>query len=139
MESAVTSMSDIWEYTATTLCIVLLVFTSLLHSVLGEKRLIGPLLAQRDGILASDMARFLLRSVWHFMTILFWIIAFCLWAGLHAPGMMQMACLGGTALGIGGASVYDAIGSRGRHIGWPFLLGIGLSATLAALARAFTG
>jgi hypothetical protein len=43
----------------------LLVLTALIHSVLGERRLIGPLVARRDGILANDLARVILRFAWH--------------------------------------------------------------------------
>jgi hypothetical protein len=117
------------------LCAVALVATSLVHSILGERRLIGPLLAQRDGVLNSQLARFLLRAVWHVMTILFWILAMGLWAGAGSTDRTLTVLLAATAIGIGGAGVYDAIGSRGRHVGWPMLVLIGCLAGVAALTR----
>lgn len=113
------------------LCAVLLIGTALLHSILGERRLIGPLLRHRDGILNSPLARFLIRVVWHFMTLLFFIIAAALLAGLHSAQASFSVLLFGTALGIGGAGLVDALGSCGRHVGWPLLVLIGLTAGLA--------
>lgn len=109
--------------------------TSVVHSLLGERRLIGPLLRQRDGILAHSLARFLLRVVWHFMSILFWIIAAALVASSTSPDAALRVLLAATAIGIGGAGIADAIGSRGRHVGWPMLVLIGVLAAAALLAR----
>lgn len=118
------------------LCAGALVATSLVHSILGERRLIGPLLARREGVLAHDLARFLIRMVWHFMTLLFWILA----AGLVAASVgtseqFLVVFLSSIAFGIGGAGVFDAVGSRGRHIGWPMLVAIGVLAGLAVVQR----
>jgi hypothetical protein len=120
----------IWVYA----CAALLLITALVHSVLGERRLIVPLLRSRDGVLGSELARFLLRFVWHFMSILFAIIAVTLVASQHAVGSATSVLLGATAIGIGGAGLFDAIGSRGRHIGWPMLVLIGIFALLALRA-----
>jgi hypothetical protein len=117
------------------LCVIALLATSLVHSILGERRLIGPLLAQRDGILTHDLARFLLRTVWHFMTILFWIIAAALWASTRSTDFAVSVLLATTAIGVGGAGIYDAIGSRGRHVGWPMLVLIGVFAVMALIAQ----
>lgn len=125
------SAGDAWIH----LCAMALLATSLVHSILGERRLIGPLLAQRDGILTHDLARFLLRTVWHFMTILFWIIAAALWASTRSPDFAVSVLLATTAIGIGGAGICDAIGSRGRHVGWPMLVLIGLFAAMALISR----
>ena len=112
-------------------CAALLLFTSFVHSFVGEKRLIAPLLAQRNGVMAHPLARVVLRLVWHFMTILFCIIAATLWASLESPKAATTTLLIGTAAGIGGAGVIDAIASRGKHIGWPMLVLIGVTAALA--------
>ena len=117
------------------LCVITLLATSLVHSILGERRLIGPLLTQRDGVLAHDLARFLLRTVWHFMTILFWIIAASLWASTRSMDFAVSVLLATTAIGIGGAGIYDAIGSHGQHVGWPMLMLIGLFAAMALIAQ----
>ncbi|MFM9943231.1 MAG: hypothetical protein ACKVP7_27505 [Hyphomicrobiaceae bacterium] len=114
----------------------MLVSTAAVHSVLGERRLIAPLLLRNDGVLAFPLARFLLRAVWHFMSITFVIIAIGLIASLRHPDLTATALLWGTAVGIGGAGLYDAVASRGQHIGWPMLVLIGLFAMLALLTRA---
>ena len=117
------------------LCAVLLVVTSLAHSILGERRLISPLLRQRGGVLDSDMARFLLRAAWHFMTVLFWVLAASIVAGGDRTGTTETVLLVATAIGVGGAGIYDLVKSRGRHIGWPLLVATGLAAALSAAAR----
>ena len=118
---------------ATYACASMLLVTAAVHSVLGERRLIGPLLTQRDGILQSELVRFLLRAVWHFMSVAFAIIAAGLIASVAGGSATRTALLAATAIGIGGAGVYDAIGSRGRHIGWPMLVLIGMFALIALL------
>jgi hypothetical protein len=108
----------------------LLILTAAVHSVLGERRLIAPLLRSRDGVLGSEMARFLLRFVWHFMSILFVVIAAALIAHEQDAANGRAALLLGTALGVGSAGVIDAVATRGRHVGWPMLVLIGVFALL---------
>lgn len=116
-------------------CSALLLITALIHSVLGERRLIVPLLRSRDGILGVDMARFLLRFVWHFMSVLFTVIAVALIAYQQDAQGGNTVLLMGTAIAVGGAGLLDAVATRGRHIGWPLLVLIGLLALLAIWAR----
>ena len=120
----------IWIYA----CAGLLLITAMVHSVLGERRLIMPLLRSRDGVLSSELARFLLRFVWHFMSILFAIIAATLIASQQAPSSLMDVLLAATAIGIGGAGLFDAFATQGRHIGWPMLVLIGVFALLALRA-----
>jgi len=112
-------------------CSALLLVTALVHSVLGERRLIAPLLRSREGILGSDLARFLLRFVWHFMSVLFAVIAASLIAHQQDASSGRTVLLIGTAIGVGGAGILDAVSTRGRHIGWPLLVLIGAFALLA--------
>ena len=112
-------------------CAALLTLTALVHSVLGEIRLISPLLTLREGILKHDLARFLLRVVWHMMSIVFVILAIAIAALPHGEQAVRTSLLAATGAGIGGAGVIDAIGSRGKHIGWPMLVAIGATALLA--------
>jgi hypothetical protein len=115
-------------------CAALLIVTALVHSVLGERRLIVPLLRSREGVLGSTLARFLLRFVWHFMSILFAIIAATLFASQFDGSSATNVLLASTAIGVGGAGICDAIATRGRHIGWPMLVLIGIFAVLALKA-----
>lgn len=115
-------------------CSALLLITALVHSVLGERRLIVPLLRSREGILDVELARFLLRFVWHAMSILFAVIAAALVAHQQDASSGRTVLLIGTAIGIGGGGVIDAFATRGRHIGWPLLVLIGVFALLGLYA-----
>jgi len=112
----------------TLLCIVSLLATALVHSLLGERRLIGPLLLERHGPLADDLGRLLLRG--------FLVIAAALWSSLGANDRSATALLAATAIGIGGAGLVDAFASHGRHIGWPMLVLIGAFAATALILSA---
>lgn len=68
------------------------------------------------------------------MSVAFAIIAVGLVASIASPASARSALLAATAVGIGGAGVYDAIGSRGRHVGWPLLVLIGIFALLGLWA-----
>ncbi len=97
------------------------------HSFLGERRLIGPLIAGRQGVLARELARRVMRFAWH-VTSLFMIAcaATVAWPGVPAP---VIALVGAVWLAAG---IADAAMTRGRHIGWPFLTAAGVFALAAA-------
>ena len=112
----------------------LIVLAAAAHSLLGEKRLITPLMRERSGVLASAQYRFLLRLSWHFVSVLFLALAVILLAAVWRPetvARVTLAATGGLFL-LGG--LINAVATRFRHIGWPFLTGIGVLA-LMALAR----
>lgn len=102
----------------------LCVATALIHSILGEKRLIGPLLAGKHGVMESDYARQVSRFAWHWTTLLWLLVAAVLvLAGTEGIGHRYLiAAIGAVHLGAG---FYDAIVTRGRHIAWPLLILIG--------------
>lgn len=107
------------------------------HSVLGERRLIGPILdAAPPGpaVLRSRLSRRILRFAWH-ATSLAWIaqaavlgIVAILPAGAQGPPIVVVT--GASFLVI--AAIAVAI-SRGRHVGWPILAAIGLTALAGVL------
>jgi hypothetical protein len=114
--------------------------TAVVHSAVGERRILGPVLdAGEPGprILKSPLARSILRFAWHFTSISWLAVAavFVILAGLPAPVQTRaiVIVLGGSFVLMAVISV--AI-SRGRHIGWPLLAAIGLTA-LAALVVGF--
>jgi hypothetical protein len=118
----------------------LVVVTALVHSVVGEQRILGPILNGAEPaprILKSRLARAIVRFAWHFTSISWLAVAavFAIVAGLPAPVQTRaiVIVLGGSFLLMAVISV--AI-SRGRHIGWPLLAAIGLTA-LAALVVGF--
>ena len=112
---------------------VLTVFIGLVHSILGEQRLIGPLVApeRRQGILAkSSFSRGVLRFAWHITTLAWWGFAVILAALSMSPlaghDRLVLAVIAGMFLLSG---VMTLIAGRGRHLAWIVFFAIaGLSA-----------
>ncbi len=100
-------------------------FTALVHSVLGERRLIAPILALDTGPVAVPLGRGVLRFAWHFTSVLMIISALVVaWPGTPA---MLIVVTGSLWLAVG---LFDAVYTKGKHVGWPFLAGAGLLALL---------
>jgi hypothetical protein len=104
---------------------------ALMHSLLGEAWLVGPLVRGRSGVLARPLARQVTRFAWHWTSMLWLMVAGILVsAGLgHPVETWLLACIGGVHLVLG---LIDAVITRGRHVGWPFIVLIG-GLTLLAL------
>ena len=100
--------------------------TAFTHSYFGERRLIGPLVASNAGVLSRVLAKQVVRFAWHLTTALWIGQALLLLREANDPSSLDRALVGG----IGGLYVvvglFDAIMTRGRHIGWPMLTAIGL-------------
>lgn len=111
----------------------LILTTMAVHSVLGQKRLIAPLLSDQQGVLAHPLARFLIPFAWHLTSGIGCVLAAILLAWAWAPEHAKFVGLSVTAIVFTASGVYDAIGSRAAHVGWPLLVAIGLTAA-AALA-----
>jgi hypothetical protein len=110
---------------------VLLVVTAVAHSALGERRLLGPLLARREGILASDLARFILRFAWHLTSLTWALLALILVQLVRGPVTARFWAAAGTGVAFTTIGLYDALATRGRHVGWPLLTAIGIAALLS--------
>ncbi len=113
---------------------LLLIVTSAVHSIVGERRLLGPVLARREGILKSSLARFVLRFAWHITSVAWAVIALILLALVLDPPAVRWWAAAATGATFTAIGAFTAISSRGRHIGWPFLTGIGLAALASLLA-----
>ena len=120
-------MSDWFLYIAAALLIV----TGIVHSLLGESRLIAPLLSRREGILASELARFLLRFAWHMTSVTWVILALILIQLVHDTVAARWWAAASMGAVFTSAGLFDLIYTRGRHVGWPLLTGIGIAALLA--------
>jgi hypothetical protein len=107
---------------------VLLVMTMCVHSVMGQRRLVRPLLEQRQGVMQHPLARFIVPFAWHLTTGIGLVVAAILLAWAWAPGQAQTIGLTATGVVFTASGLIDAIGSRGKHIGWAPLMLIGLSA-----------
>lgn len=117
---------------AGTLGAVLLVATALVHSWAGERWLIAPLLRRRkDKILEHRLARAVLRFAWHFTSVLLAMLATLLMSATHSPEGLKTTVLMTIGIGFTLLGLADAVLSRGRHIGWPLLLGAGVATLLA--------
>lgn len=112
----------------------LLAVTAAVHSVVGERRLIGPVLARRDGILKSPLARFILRFAWHITSVAWVVIALILLALVLDPPAVRWWATIGTGTAFTAIGAFTAISSCGRHIGWPLLVGIGVTALASLLS-----
>ena len=107
---------------------VLTVLVGVVHSWLGEHRLIGPLLSPegRRGILASSaFARGVLRFAWHLTSVAWWGFAAIMIVLAQAPpdGPARMVLVM-TALMFLVTGLTTLITSRGRHLAWPVFLAI---------------
>jgi hypothetical protein len=101
------------------LAALLMALTGLLHSFFGERRLITPLLALDVPMLQKPQTRWVIRLAWHFTSLLMLLTAMTAWRAAQSPATADRPLLQtiGAAWLAGG--LLDAIGSRGKHIGWP--------------------
>ena len=105
----------------------MMLLTALVHSVLGEKRLITPLLAKDKTVLTQPLARKVIRFAWHFTSLLMVLnAAAVIWPGTPRE-LVQLT--GGAWLAVG---LFDAIYTRGQHVGWPLLSAAGICSLLGA-------
>ena len=114
----------IWLY----LSALAMVVTAVIHSVAGEKRIIGPLSQVDSPITRNQRSQKIFRSAWH-LTSLFMVVfgAVVAWPGTP-DGVIRL--IGGVWLLIG---LFSLISSRGTHVGWPSLSAAGIFAIVGTL------
>jgi hypothetical protein len=106
-----------------------MVTTAGVHSLLGYRRLIVPLLHSEAGPLADPLSRRIIHFAWHATSVLMLISAMAVaWSGTPTK---LIAAIGAAWLATG---LFDAVYTRGRHIAWPALSGAGILALIGALA-----
>jgi hypothetical protein len=105
--------------------------TAFTHSFFGERRLIGPLVASNDGVMGRVLAKRVVRFAWH-LTSLLWLgqAALLLRAALE-PAYFDPPLICGIGVLYVLVGGFDAVATRGRHIGWPLLTAIGVFALLS--------
>ena len=118
-----------------TIASLLLVATMGVHSMLGQKRLIRPILKQAAGVMQRPLARFILPFGWHLMSFMGLVIAAVLFAWAWAPDQARAIGLAMTGVVFTASGLIDAVGSKGQHVGWPPLMLIGLLALAAFFLR----
>lgn len=117
----------------------LTVLVGILHSWLGERRLIGPLLApgQRSPLLdRSAFYRNVLRFAWHLTTVTWWAFAAVLLVLAAVPVLTatDKIVLAIIAVMFGSSGIVTLVMSRSRHISWPFFLAIGVLSAIPLLS-----
>ena len=121
------------EQAGLTIASVLLAMTMCVHSVMGQRRLVRPLLEQGHGVMQHPIARFIVPFAWHLTSGIGLVVAAILLAWAWAPDQAQAIGLAATGIVFTASGLIDAVGSRGKHIGWPPLTLIGLSSFAALL------
>ncbi len=107
--------------------------TSFAHSYFGERRLIVPLVVSSDGVMANTLAKRVTRLAWHLTSLLWLGQALLLLRAALAPQPFDRAMVGGIGLIHLGVGLFDAVYTRGKHIGWPLLTAIGILALLSLI------
>jgi hypothetical protein len=116
------------EQAAMTAAALLLVMTMGVHSVMGQRRLVRPLLEQRQGVMQHPLARFIVPFAWHLTSGIGLVVAAILLAWAWAPDHARAIGLAVTGIVFTASGLIDAVGSKAKHIGWAPLTLIGLSA-----------
>ncbi|MCW9034660.1 MAG: hypothetical protein OQJ97_10620 [Rhodospirillales bacterium] len=109
----------------------LIIAVSLMHSILGEKRLITPLL-RMEGlpvILGSlQNTKLTLRAAWHLTSLLWWGIATQMVFLHFSPDLNGTAFLWMVSIVFGISALVALIGSKGAHLSWVFFMPVSLIA-----------
>jgi len=121
------------QQAALTVAAVLLAITMCVHSVVGQRRLVRPLLDQSEGVMKHPLARFIVPFAWHLTSGIGLVVAAILFAWAWVPDQARTIGLAATGTVFTASGLIDAVGSKGRHIGWAPLTLIGLSAFAALL------
>ena len=121
------------QQAALTLASLLLVMTMCVHSVMGQRRLVRPLLDEGAGVMKHPLARFIVPFAWHLTSCIGLVVAAILFAWAWAPDQAQAVGLLSAGIVFTAGGLIDAIGSKGKHIGWAPLTLIGLSSFAALL------
>lgn len=105
---------------------IIIIIIGTIHSLLGEKTVIQPLLA-RDT--APPYIKRLMRVGWHITTFFWWAIAAHLVAMHFWPGRERESFLTIMSMVFGLSAIVALIASRGRHLSW-----IGFGSVTALMA-----
>ncbi|QTD56372.1 hypothetical protein [Parasphingorhabdus cellanae] len=116
-----------------TIAAILALATVLVHSIVGEKRLIGPLVTAGDGVMQEDLAKQVIRFAWHFTSILGLIAVYILAMAAYDFAAADVTLLAVTGSAFLIAGIYDAIVTKVKHIGWPMLAAVGALTLFAIL------
>jgi len=115
------------------LAVAATLLTAFAHSFFGEKRLIQPIIASKHGVMMNDLAQQVIRMAWHLTTLLWIIQAWLLLREAMRPESMDETLILVIGLFYVFVGLFDAIVTRGKHIGWPLLTAIGVFSLLSLI------
>ena len=115
------------------LAAALTLITALLHSLFGEQRLIKPLLSSNAEILQTARVRNLVRFSWHATSLLWLVVAYVLASAAQNFAAADPALIGLIGVIHLGVGLFDAVMTKGRHVGWPPLTLIGVFSLFALI------
>jgi hypothetical protein len=81
--------------------------------------------------MSRALAKQVVRFAWHLTTLLLLGQALLLLRAANAPSSPDRALVIGIGVIYLGAGLFDAVFTRGRHIGWPMLTAIGVFSLLS--------
>jgi hypothetical protein len=125
---AVEAPSALLEYVSPVFLLLwagaLCAITAVIHSVLGEQKLLRPQFAAPTGVMESPLARQVTRVAWHWMSVLWLLVGALLAAAAYGDVTAQWLVIAVGAVHVI-AGLADAAITKGRHIGWPLITLIG--------------
>lgn len=103
-----------------------LIAVSVVHSWVGEKLLLAPMFKRRgNAVLESGLARTVIRFAWHVTSLSWLMLAIILYTVGFSPDALPATILLTLGLGFLAVGLFDAVATRGKHVGWPVLSAIG--------------
>ncbi len=114
---------------------ILLVCVGAMHSILGGKNLIGPLMKRDDFpvVLGSQRnGRLTLWFGWHALSFFWWAQAYVFWRMASDPAQTAQATLLAWAFSCAAIGGVALIVSRGKHLSWVFFLPVAVLLALSA-------
>ncbi len=122
-------MSNVLLYIAA----ALILLVSCFHSVTGHRRLVAPLLAMRNGMLADDRTRAIILFAWHAATPM--MLLFAVYLALAASAGVQTDGLFVGLIGLlfAGLAMSNGVLTRFAHPGWLIFAAIATSIFLSFL------
>ena len=122
-----------FQQAALTIAAILLAMTMCVHSAMGQRRLVRPMLEEGAGVMKHPLARFIVPFAWHLTSAIGLVLAAILFAWAWVPDQARIVGLAATGLVFTTSGLIDAVGSKGKHIGWAPLTLIGIAAFAALM------
>ena len=97
---------------------------AVIHSVIGEQKLVRPQLSAPTGVMENPLARQVTRLAWHWTSALWLLVGALLAAAAYGDIAASWLVIAVGAVHLI-AGIADVVITKGRHIGWPLIVLIG--------------